>query len=94
LLTIRLLQRVALGYRDPEALTAMAILDLGGCRPDLPGRRATSNPRVASASGGLPPGPPANALRCAPVVVGTAYPRLDTTRPAKQSVNNTSPVSQ
>jgi len=37
---IRLLQRVAFGYRDPEALIAMAMLDLGGCSPDLPGRRA------------------------------------------------------
>jgi transposase len=35
---IRLLQRVAFGYRDPEALIAMAMLDLGGCCPDLPGR--------------------------------------------------------
>ena len=37
---IRLLQRVAFGYRDPEALIAMAMLDLGGCCPELPGRRA------------------------------------------------------
>ncbi len=37
---IRLLQRIAFGYRDPEALIAMAMLDLGGCCPDLPGRRA------------------------------------------------------
>ena len=37
---IRLLQRVAFGYRDPEALIAMAMLDLGGCCPDLPGRAA------------------------------------------------------
>ena len=36
---IRLLQRVAFGYRDPEALIAMAMLDLGGCCPELPGRR-------------------------------------------------------
>ena len=35
---IRLLQRVAFGYRDPEALIAMAMLDLGGCCPALPGR--------------------------------------------------------
>ncbi len=35
---IRLLQRVAFGYRDPDALIAMAMLDLGGCCPDLPGR--------------------------------------------------------
>lgn len=37
---IRLLQRVAFGYRDPEALIAMAMLDLGGCCPSLPGRCA------------------------------------------------------
>jgi transposase len=35
---IRLLQRVAFGYRDPEALIAMAMLSLGGCCPQLPGR--------------------------------------------------------
>ena len=37
---IRLLQRIAFGYRDPEALIAMAMLDLGGCCPTLPGRAA------------------------------------------------------
>lgn len=37
---IRLLQRVAFGYRDPDALIAMAMLDLGGCCPELPGRRS------------------------------------------------------
>jgi transposase len=37
---IRLLQRVAFGYRDPEALIAMAMLDLGGACPSLPGRAA------------------------------------------------------
>jgi transposase len=37
---IRLLQRVAFGYRDPDALIAMAMLDLGGCCPPLPGRAA------------------------------------------------------
>ena len=37
---IRLLQRVAFGYRDPDALIAMAMLDLGGCCPPLPGRSA------------------------------------------------------
>ncbi len=37
---IRLLQRVAFGYRDPDALIAMAMLDLGGCCPGLPGRAA------------------------------------------------------
>ena len=35
---IRLLQRVAFGYRNPGALIAMAKLSLSGCCPDLPGR--------------------------------------------------------
>ena len=35
---IRLLQRVAFGYRQPKALIAMAMLALGGCCPPLPGR--------------------------------------------------------
>ncbi|MGH2716960.1 MAG: ISL3 family transposase [Actinomycetota bacterium] len=35
---IRLLQRVGFGYRDPEALIAMARLSLGGICPGLPGR--------------------------------------------------------
>ena len=35
---IRLLQRVAFGYREPEALVAMAMLGLGGFCPSLPGR--------------------------------------------------------
>jgi hypothetical protein len=52
---IRLLQRVAFGYRDPEALIAMAMLDLGGCCPALPGR-------AACPSGGAAPRTP----RCRP----------------------------
>ncbi|MFD9892897.1 ISL3 family transposase [Amycolatopsis sp. NPDC059027] len=35
---IRLLTRVAFGFRKPESLTALAMLALGGHRPDLPGR--------------------------------------------------------
>jgi transposase len=35
---IRLLHRIAFGYRNPEALIAMATLDLGGRSPKLPGR--------------------------------------------------------
>ena len=35
---IRLLQRVAFGYRHPDALIAMSMLSLGGCCPPLPGR--------------------------------------------------------
>jgi transposase len=36
---IRVLTRVAFGFRSPEALIALAMLSLGGYRPDLPGRR-------------------------------------------------------
>ncbi|MGC8488948.1 MAG: ISL3 family transposase [Clostridia bacterium] len=35
---IRLLTRVAFGFRSPEALIALAMLDLGGFCPPLPGR--------------------------------------------------------
>jgi len=35
---IRVLTRVAFGFRSPEALVAMAMLSLGGVCPDLPGR--------------------------------------------------------
>jgi len=35
---IRLLTRVAFGFRSPEALTALAMLGLGGLCPPLPGR--------------------------------------------------------
>lgn len=35
---IRLITRVAFGFKDPAALIALAILSLGGHRPDLPGR--------------------------------------------------------
>jgi transposase len=36
---IRLLTRVAFGFRNPEALIALAMLALGGYRPPLPGRK-------------------------------------------------------
>jgi transposase len=36
---IRLITRVAFGFRSPEALIALAMLNLGGHRPTLPGRR-------------------------------------------------------
>jgi len=32
--------RVAFGFRSPEALVALAMLDLGGMCPPLPGRAA------------------------------------------------------
>jgi len=35
---IRLLQRVAYGFKSPDALIALAMLSVGGHRPDLPGR--------------------------------------------------------
>jgi len=38
---LRLLTRIAFGFRSPEALVALAMLDLGGLCPPLPGRAAT-----------------------------------------------------
>jgi transposase len=35
---IRLITRIAFGFKDPNALIALAMLSLGGCRPALPGR--------------------------------------------------------
>jgi transposase len=35
---IRVLTRMAYGFKSPEALIALALLSLGGYRPDLPGR--------------------------------------------------------
>jgi len=35
---IRLLQRIAFGFKSADALIALAMLSLGGFRPDLPGR--------------------------------------------------------
>jgi transposase len=37
---IRLLTRIAFGFKSPEALIAIAMLSLGGYRPSLPGRTA------------------------------------------------------
>jgi transposase len=37
---LRLLTRIAFGFRSPEALVALAMLDLGGLCPPLPGRTA------------------------------------------------------
>jgi transposase len=37
---IRVLTRIAFGFRSPEALIALAMLALGGHRPNLPGRTA------------------------------------------------------
>ena len=35
---IRLIARIAFGFKSPEALIALALLSLGGHRPALPGR--------------------------------------------------------
>lgn len=35
---IRLITRIAFGFKDPDALIALAMLSLGGYRPPLPGR--------------------------------------------------------
>ncbi len=35
---IRVITRMAFGFRDPAALIALAMLALGGLRPPLPGR--------------------------------------------------------
>jgi len=35
---IRLLTRVAFGFKSPEALIALAMLSVGGLCPPLPGR--------------------------------------------------------
>jgi len=37
---IRLLTRIAFGFRSPQALIALAMLALGGYKPQLPGRLA------------------------------------------------------
>ena len=36
---IRLITRMAFGFKSPEALIALALLSLGGHRPALPGRK-------------------------------------------------------
>ena len=35
---IRLITRIAFGFKSPQALIALALLSLGGHRPALPGR--------------------------------------------------------
>jgi transposase len=35
---LRVLTRMAFGFRSPDALIALGMLALGGYRPDLPGR--------------------------------------------------------
>lgn len=36
---IRLITRIAFGFRSPDTLIALAMLTLGGHRPVLPGRQ-------------------------------------------------------
>ncbi len=36
---IRLITRIAFGFRSPDALIALAMLNLGGHKPVLPGRK-------------------------------------------------------
>jgi hypothetical protein len=36
---IRLITRIAFGFRSPDALIALAMLSLAGHRPTLPGRQ-------------------------------------------------------
>ena len=36
---IRLITRIAFGFKSPDALIALAMLNLGGHRPTLPGRK-------------------------------------------------------
>ena len=38
---LRLLTHIAFGFRSPDALVALAMLDLGGMCPPLPGRAIT-----------------------------------------------------
>jgi len=37
---VRLLTRMAFGFKSPDAMIALAMLNLGGYCPPLPGRRA------------------------------------------------------
>jgi len=39
---IRVITRIAYGFKSPEALIALAMLSLGGHRPDLPGRTSAA----------------------------------------------------
>lgn len=41
---IRVLTRMAYGFKSPNALISLALLTLGGHQPDLPGRPSTNPP--------------------------------------------------
>jgi hypothetical protein len=42
---LRVLTRIAFGFRSPDALIALAMLALGGHGPSLPGERSPDDPR-------------------------------------------------
>ena len=44
---LRLIMRMAFGFRDTDALIGLAMLSLGGYRPDLPGRTTTAGRKTA-----------------------------------------------
>ena len=44
---LRLLMRIAFGFRSPEALISLAMLDLGGLCPPLPGRTPLTSPTAS-----------------------------------------------
>jgi transposase len=44
---LRLIMRVAFGFRDTDALIGLAMLSLGGYRPDLPGRTTTAGRKTS-----------------------------------------------
>ncbi len=46
---IRVLTRVAFGFRSPEALIAMAMLAVGGVCPELPGRQRALSLELSAA---------------------------------------------
>jgi hypothetical protein len=43
------LTRVAFGFRSPDALISMAMLAVGGCCPELPGRQTQLRDELAAA---------------------------------------------
>jgi transposase len=45
---LRVLHRMAFGFRQPEHLIALALLDRGGYCPPLPGRGHSSTPALAA----------------------------------------------
>ena len=52
---LRVLHRMAFGFKKPEHLVALALLDRGGYCPPLPGRGGLMNPRMRQESPKFPP---------------------------------------